>query len=43
MVDTNVYIDLLRSKRDAIHVLYRWAVTETSRSAAWSAWRSCAG
>ena len=25
MVDSNVYIDLLRSKQDAIHVLYRWA------------------
>jgi predicted nucleic acid-binding protein len=25
MVDTNVYIDLLRSKQDAVNVLYRWA------------------
>lgn len=25
MVDTNVYIDLLRSKQDAVNILYRWA------------------
>ena len=25
MVDTNVYIDLLRSKQDVVSVLYRWA------------------
>jgi len=25
MVDANVYIDLLRSKQDAVDVLYRWA------------------
>ncbi len=25
MVDTNVYIDLLRSNRDAVDILYRWA------------------
>ena len=25
MVDTNVYIDLLRSKQDAVDILYRWA------------------
>jgi predicted nucleic acid-binding protein len=25
MVDTNVYIDLMRSRRDVVDVLYRWA------------------
>jgi len=25
MVDANVYIDLLRAKRDAVDILYRWA------------------
>lgn len=25
MVDSNVYIDILRSKRDAVDLLYRWA------------------
>ena len=25
MVDANVYIDLLRSKQDAVDILYRWA------------------
>ncbi len=25
MVDANVYLDLLRSKRDAVNLLYRWA------------------
>jgi predicted nucleic acid-binding protein len=25
MVDSNVYIDLLRTKQDAVNVIYRWA------------------
>jgi predicted nucleic acid-binding protein len=25
MVDSNVYIDLLRAKQDAVNVIYRWA------------------